>query len=200
MERLQPYLRGEARLAPGLPALRFGRVHEVTGRSVTAFLALAMAAAGGRPVWILRFGTGEPYSHGLAAFMDPGQILFVHVHDVRDALWAAETSLRSPSVASVLVELPRPPSLTESRRLQLAAEAGGTLGLVACPEHARPTAATTRWVCHPSPSPDDDSTRWSWSLYKNKDGTSGSWDVTWGWQARSLSVVPSPGGGPRDPA
>ncbi|MEM9838964.1 MAG: hypothetical protein AAF830_07380 [Pseudomonadota bacterium] len=200
MESLQPYLRGEARLAPELPSLRFGRVHEVAGRSALAFLAIALAAAGGRAVWIVRFGTGEPYTHGLSAFMDPGQLLFVHVHEVKDALWAAETALRSSSVSSVLVELPRPTSLTESRRLQLAAEAGGTLGLIYGPEHQQPTAATTRWVCHPRPATDSDSTRWHWALNKNKEGTSGSWDVTWRWQTRSVSVVSQDGGGSSHPA
>ncbi|NNU16060.1 hypothetical protein HK107_06965 [Parvularcula sp. ZS-1/3] len=188
--------RGKAQLARGLPGLSFGRLHEVTGPGALSFLALTVAAAGERAVWVLRFGTGEPHTHGLAAFLDPRQLFFVHVHDARDVLWAAETSLRSGSVASVLLELPRPPSLTESRRLQLAAEAGGSLGLILCPEHERPTASTTRWVCHPRPSPDLDSTRWQWALNKNKEGTNGSWDVSWRWKTRSLSVVPASGGGP----
>lgn len=195
MEILAPPDRPMARLHEALPGLGFGRLHEVAGLSGMAFLALAIEAAGGRAVWILRFGTGEPHAHGLAAFMDPRRLLFVHVHDVRDALWAAETSLRSGSVASVVLELPRPPSLTESRRLQLAAETGGSLGLLYGPEHERPTAATTRWVCHPRPRLTPDSTRWAWSLNKNKDGTNGSWDVTWDWKTRSLSVVSAPRSG-----
>ena len=60
-----------------------------------------------------------------------------------DLLWAMEEGLRTPGIGAVLGEI-RQLDLTASRRLQLAAESGGGVGLVLSPvETAGSTVAVT---------------------------------------------------------
>lgn len=85
--------------------------------------------------------------------------LFVDPPDLEARVWAADGALRCPSVAAVVVD-GRGLRMPAARRLQLAAEAGGGLGLIARPadEVREPSAAATRWrvrrgaPCGESPS------------------------------------------------
>jgi protein ImuA len=71
----------------------------------------------------------------------------------RDALWALEQSLRSSSVAVVLAWLGKLNDLT-FRRLQLAAEAGGSIGMLLRPGHCRkqPSWAAVRLLVNALPT------------------------------------------------
>jgi hypothetical protein len=68
--------------------------------------------------------------------VDPGRLIVVRPRTVRDELWAAVQSLRSPVVAAVWATIDRLES-RNFRRLQLAAEAGHTLGVLVRPAHVR---------------------------------------------------------------
>ena len=91
-----------------------------------------------------------PYGPGLDLFGLPlRQLLILRVSRPLDLLWAFEEALKSRALAAVLAELPEDGSaadLTATRRLTLAARAGGGLGLLL---RHRPsplaTAAMTRW-------------------------------------------------------
>lgn len=76
----------------------------------------------------------------------------------------------------VVAGLSAPADLTESRRLQLAAETGGSTGLCLIPDVPVNNAAETRWrsipLCRQSPS-----TSHRWELIKNKKGMLGCWDI-----------------------
>jgi protein ImuA len=61
--------------------------------------------------------------------VDPGRLIVVRPRSMRDEIWAAVQSLRSPMVAAVWAMIDRVDS-RNFRRLQLAAEAGGTLGVL----------------------------------------------------------------------
>jgi protein ImuA len=141
---------------PHLPAggLALGAVHEVLAGEAGAasgFVALlagrassAQDAAGASILWIAP--EPEVWAPGVARLGVRPELLVVVRARGKDALWAAEESLRCPAVAATIVEVPDL-DLTTSRRLQLAAEAGRGIGLVLRSEQASisPTASLTRW-------------------------------------------------------
>jgi len=82
--------------------------------------------------------------------------------DEDQRLWAIDQSLRCPGVSAVLADASGL-DMGGSRRLQLAAEAGGGLGLLARPpeEVKSLSAAATRWVVSPRVS---ETKRVSWKV------------------------------------
>jgi len=67
---------------------------------------------------------GLPYGFGLGQIgFDPDRLLLVEAPKARDALWAAEESLRAACAGAVLLDGVAP-DLTAQRRLLLAAEQG----------------------------------------------------------------------------
>ena len=79
-----------------------------------------------------------PYAPALAALdIDIGKILLVHPKQHEEALWAMEQASKSGNCSAVLGWLDeRRLTLTATRRLQLAAKQGGTLGCLFRPEAA----------------------------------------------------------------
>jgi protein ImuA len=169
LARLDAVGRGSgAVLALGLPGidralpgggLARGCLHELCGASERgAALGFAVAllgrlmAAGGHVVWIgLR---DELFAPGLAELgLAPERLIMVRARAQGARLWALEEALRSPGLAAALAEVDRL-SLTESRRLQLAAEAKGVSALLLRPPGAgaTPSAAATRWLIEAAPS------------------------------------------------
>jgi protein ImuA len=122
--------------------------------------------------------------------------------DGADGLWAAEEALRCPAVGAVCLVAAAPIDLTAGRRLQLAAEAGGALGIALVPAHAlaRPSAAHTRWRISTLPGTgaaahDLGEPRWRLELLRCRGGTGagdsgrpGGWRVVWRASARRLEV------------
>ena len=136
-------------------------VHEVTGSSAGGFAAMLAGkfCKTGKPVlWCVEAASKAAlYGPGLAAFgVSPDQLIVVHCRTVAEMLWAMEEGLREEVVGLVIGESVKPLSLTISRRLQLAAETGGTMGLILC--HGKtegvlaPSAVTTRWQVDSIPS------------------------------------------------
>ncbi|MEN6459354.1 MAG: hypothetical protein ABFC63_10535 [Thermoguttaceae bacterium] len=80
------------------------------------------------------------------------QLLLVRPQDVADHDWAADQLLRSVAVAAVLI-WPRTSDVRTLRRWQLAAEQGGTLGLLLRPAAVRsePSWADVRLLVEPLP-------------------------------------------------
>lgn len=64
-----------------------------------------------------------------AAGVDTSKLLIIRPESVRDLLWTLEESLRTGSCSAVMA-WPNTLSTTETRRLQLAAETGKTLGFL----------------------------------------------------------------------
>lgn len=199
-------------LIDGLPGIPRGRITEVIGDASTPFAAVLAGKAKGATMWVLPLHSPDiPYAHGLLPFVDPTDICFVWVTNRREALWSTEESLRSGACTSVITELNTPPSFQEGRRLQLAAQDGGTIGLLLLPPHRQTTPASMRWECHSRISPSFDSTWWEWRVTKNKIGTIGSgaiqyggmgwsdkgWDVVWERKTGRLSLAEQLGCEPR---
>jgi protein ImuA len=160
--------------------LQNGRVHEVCGSAADAFAVTIAARLMGPLIWIggeKQVGSLSPTA--LQDFFDPARVLTVSCQTRKETLWAAEQALRCGGAAGaalgVIIEMNMGPNLTESRRLQLAAEAGRSLGLVLIGKRAQSSAAQTRWQCEALPQ----DASWKWSLQKNKSGPVGTWNVTW---------------------
>jgi protein ImuA len=170
-----------------------GAVHEILAAepgTCTAFCGHLLGRAGGPAAWIAPPRAADlPWPPGLAALgLAPADLILLDAAG-DDALWAAEQALRSPALGAVVALLPRL-DLASARRLQLAAEAGGTLGLLLRPEQARPhgtgqapTAARTRWRISPLPGAGAapyrlGAARWRLSLLLARGGRPGAWDVT----------------------
>ena len=106
-----------------------------------------------------------------------------------DLLWCVEEALRSDPVSLVIAEPEKPMSLTAGRRLQLAAEAGRTIGLMLIRQEAGSNATETRWNCKPVASTVADSTLHQWDLNKNKKGTIRSWVLNWNGTSAAFHMV-----------
>ncbi len=156
-----------------------------------AALLARLAARRHRAVLWLAAGD-PPYAPGVTSFgLPPDRLVVARVPRPADRLWALEETARSGAVAAVLAEADRL-DLTAGRRLQLAAEAGGTTLLVLrrrCAEDPA-CAAVSRWrvVTAPgrtarlgdgAPLPGTGHPRWRLDLRRCRGGRPGSWSLMW---------------------
>ncbi len=195
---------------PGGGLARAG-LHEVMAAepgAAAGFCAMALARAEGTVLWI----AAEPdaWPPGLSRFgLSAANLVLVQARRPADALWAMEEALRCPGVAGALLVLAEV-DMTAARRLQLAAEAGGALGLLLRPDAEaeqgspadtlRPrgsgqaaSAALTRWRVgalagagggrHALGDP-----RWQLELLRCRGGRPQEWQVTWQPAAGCLTV------------
>lgn len=226
--------RALGRLALGVAAVdgvlnggfAFGRVHEMAGPAADGFAVALLASLGaeGAVLWCQDGRRGDPvYPPGLAALgLDPGRVVFVACRGADECLWAMEEALASGAVLAVLGEVDRRVDLTASRRLQLAAEKGGALGVVFPPavsafspalpgrgaDALAPNALSTRWRVTPTGLAagacgfsSGVSARWRLDLKRQRGGGTGSWIVEWTAHgaARGFSVVSQAGDGQNSP-
>lgn len=156
--RLRPGQGGPApRCSSGIAALdaalgggfALAAVHELlapggdAAAHTVAILTATRAVAGRR--WIFLLDTaGDFYPPAAAQLGLPlERLVVIRVQRPADALWVAEQALRCRFVGAVLVAL-REMDGRQSRRLQLAAEAGGGLGLVLLSAASGATFAASR--------------------------------------------------------
>lgn len=182
--------------------LRLARVHEVMGTASYSFALLSAQKAGVPLLWICEARLGPHlFPEGIAAFLRPDQLLLARPAHQKDSLAVAEEALKDKALKSVILESQAPLNLREGRRLQLAAQTGGGLGLCLIRDGMGSNAAETRWVCTPYYDPIEDSaaqaatqdsTWMRWECIKNKSGTIGAWHVRWDRTAHRLHMVPAP--------
>ncbi|MFC5343409.1 ImuA family protein (plasmid) [Brevundimonas staleyi] len=169
--------------------LALGALHEVAGGGAGAVdgTASALFAAGiagrtrGPVLWCLT--RKDLFAPSLAqAGLGGDRILYVEAGDEKTVLACFEEGLRHGSLGAVIGEVARL-SMTASRRLQLAAESTGTLGIAVrrwrrqaeAVDFGQPTAATTRWrvtalPSSPLPSAGVGRARWFVELIRSKAG------------------------------
>ncbi len=192
---------GAPALDSWLPAGGLARkgLHEFIGAPLDlAPLALALILAGrsnGPVVWIrlAHAALGLPYGFGLGQIgFDPDRLLLVEAPKARDALWAAEESLRAACAGMVLLDGVAP-DLTAQRRLLLAAEQGDGPALAAydATSVASSSAATTRFRVTSQAAAQDASglgaPRWRVELERCRGGRAGrSMLLEWNEAERSL--------------
>lgn len=168
-----------------------GRVHEVCGPGADVFVAVLCGQLNVFAFWFQESWRRERLNPlGLSEYFDPSKLLLAKPKDQSSLLAVAEDALRDGSAPLVVIELSKPLTLTEARRLQLAADNGRSTGVCIIAETHGSNAAETRWKCEPI-FDQQDSTRHNWKLIKNKRGTLGSWNVRWDASARRIIVVPS---------
>lgn len=156
-------------------ALRTGRIHEVAGDAADMIAVRSAACTKGPVIWIAphrAIGTLAPT--GIQDFIDPQRLILIGIVSRDEALWAAEQALQTCSGAAVIAELWNGPDLRESRRLQIAAETAGSIGVLLITGEARNSAAETRWQASSLAEGG-----WRWSCEKDKRGPGGAWEVHW---------------------
>jgi protein ImuA len=171
----------------GLPR---GALHEVAAETpADAGAATGFAAAlvgrfaatgfgGGTVLWCegrRTLDAGRIYPPGLARFgIDPGRLIVARPKNDAEALWTVEEGLRG-GVAAVVGEV-EAVSLTESRRLQLAAAGSGTPALVILPRPDGASAALTRWRIA-ALAGEADAPRWRATLARCRGGAPFAWTL-----------------------
>jgi len=182
------------RSAPADPfSLLAARVHEAEGPGRRSFALFHTLRHPGPVLWILpEHEPKRPMLRGLPAGLGERLMLLTPKGET-DLLWCVEEALRATPVALVIAEPQQPLSLTAGRRLQLAAETGGTTGLMLIRDGQGSNASETRWRCEPAAAATADSTLHRWSLNKNKSGTIGSWTVNWNGASAAVHLVSQAG-------
>ncbi len=147
--------------------LALGALHEIAGGGNGAIdgAAAALFAAGiaartkGKVLWCL--ARPDLFAPALAqAGLSPDRVIYVEAGDDKTVLACVEEGLRHGGLGAVVAEIGRL-SMTASRRLQLAAEGTGAIGLALrrwrrqteATDFGQPTAAVTRWRVSTLPSP-----------------------------------------------
>ncbi|MFD2265116.1 ImuA family protein [Lacibacterium aquatile] len=169
----------------GLPT---GALHEVSGPGALGF---ALAIAGRAPGRVMRIAPpGGPllYGPGLARFaLTPRRLILADAKRGPALLWALEEALKSKALGSVIVQ-GADPDLTETRRLQLAAEAGGSLALL-IRDGGAASSALTRWHVTPAPASADGAIRWTLDLLRCRGGRPRRLLVEWQDEALCFHLV-----------
>lgn len=169
--------------------LAHGALHEfagggggtVDGAAAALFAAGVAARTKGKIVWCLT--RPDLFFPAIAqAGLDPNRVIFVESDREEDVLASMEEALAYGGLGAVVAELVRLP-MKASRRLQLAAEKKGTIGLVVrrwrrqteANDFGQPTASTTRWrvsavVSEGLPVPGVGRPRWLLELMRVKAG------------------------------
>ena len=168
----------------GLPA---GCIHEVKGTNLASALAFSsilsgrLAGAQGNIVYISADHSLHPL--GLLPYgtrLD--QFLLVTVRRSQDLAWAVMEALRCSQVSAVMTVLDGL-NLTDSRRLQLAAENSGATGFLLGHTTSAPIAAPiTRWKVSSNvgkPGQRFDEPAWTLDLLYCRGGRPGSWTIEW---------------------
>jgi protein ImuA len=176
--------------------LALGALHEVAGGGDGAIhgAAAALFAAGiaartrGKVLWCLT--RPDLFAPALAqAGLMPDRVIYVEAGDEKSVLICFEEGLRHGGLGAVVAEIARL-SLTASRRLQLAAESSGTIGIairrwrrpVEAADFGQPTASLTRWrvsvlPATPLPVPGVGRARWQLELIRCRAGESADFEV-----------------------
>ena len=177
-----------------------GALHEVCAASPgsgVAFAAILLAHCGGQVLWIsTEQESNLVWPPGLIPFgLAPESLILARAARWSEALWAMEEALRCPALgaAVLMAGAGQGLDLTATRRLHLAAEAGGVFGLLLRPDGAAgASAARTRW--HIAPLSSDAAPRWRLTLLRQRGGApAGPWNVSF--EAATGSLRLEAGGG-----
>lgn len=171
------------------------RAHEVTGAARVVFALAAAARLAGPVLWIQpTWGPERLMGDGVSAWIDPGRLVIARARTLVELLWTAEEALRSGAVPLVVADLPGLPTLTQTRRLHLAAEAGAERGaaplaLLLTAQPGGVSGIETRWRLDPAPGwAADGRPRWTLTRLRARMAPEARWQMT----ARGARLVPTP--------
>lgn len=194
---------GIAEIDDYLPArgLARGGIHELSGDtgSATSFLAafLGRQKAIRQVIWVTVSAGPSPL--GLSQLgLDHRRLTVIQTRRHDDQLWAAEEALRELGHSAVVAEIDKV-DLTESRRLQLAAEVSGAIGFLFRRDRS-PIASLTRWHIEPARSPDC-LPRWQLCLTRARGAEAGgTWTLGFDHAAFHFNLVAPMGHGQAEAA
>jgi protein ImuA len=189
---------GVAEIDDRLPGggLALGALHEVAGGANGALdgAAAALFAAGvlarthGQILWCV--SRRDLFAPAIAqAGLHPDRVIYAECGSEKAVLACFEEGLRHGGLAGVVAEVAKLP-MTPSRRLQLAAESTGTIGIAIrrwrrqteAADFGQPTASTTRWRVTALPSsplsmPGVGRPRWLVELIRARAGECADFEV-----------------------
>lgn len=158
------------------------RAHEASGPARRTFAMWLAARTEGPVLWISPPWTPERLNpDGVRQWVDPARLIFVSPKRGEDLLWIMEEVLRSGAVALAVADLPGLPSLTQVRRMHLAAETGSTegshipLGLLLTPGQGGAPGVETRWHLHPRHRQGQD--RWALERSRARTAPPKTWNL-----------------------
>ncbi len=176
--------------------LALGALHEVAGAGTGAVdgTAAALFTAGiagrtqGRVLWCVT--RQDLFAPALAqAGLTPDRVIYVEAGNEKSVLACFEEALRYRKLGAVVAEVAHL-SMTASRRLQLAAEDSGVIGLALrrwrrqaeAADFGLPTATTTRWRINVLPStslpvPGIGRARWGLELIRCRGGGAATFEL-----------------------
>jgi protein ImuA len=176
--------------------LALGALHEVAGGGKGAIdgAAAALFAAGiaartrGKVLWCVT--RPDLFAPAIAqAGLVPDRVIYVEAGDEKSILACFEEGLRHGGLGAVVAEVARL-SMTASRRLQLAAESSGAIGIAIrrwwrpaeAADFGLPAASVTRWrvsalPATPLPVPGVGRPRWQVELIRCRAGESADFEV-----------------------
>lgn len=189
---------GLAEIDQRLPGggLALGALHEVAGggngavdgAAAALFVAGVAARTKGKVLWCIT--RPDLFAPALAqAGLAPDRVIYVEAGDEKSLLACFEEGLRHGGLGAVVAEVASL-SMTASRRLQLAAEGTGSLGIALrrwrrqteAADFGQPTAAMTRWRVSvlpstPLPVPGVGRHRWLVELIRARAGESADFEL-----------------------
>lgn len=176
--------------------LALGSLHEVAGggngaldgAAAALFVAGIAARTSGKVLWCVT--RQDLFMPGLVqAGLSNNRVIMVECRDEKGVLECLEEGLRCRGLGAVVGEVARL-TMTASRRLQLAAEASGVLGIAVrrwrrqaeTSDYGHPTAAVTRWrvsvlPSEPLPVPGIGRARWYLELLRCRAAESADYVV-----------------------
>src|ERR1700682_518867 len=160
----------------------------IDGAAAALFAAGIAARTRGKVLWCL--ARPDLFAPALAqAGLMPDRVIYVEAGDEKSVLICFEEGLRHGGLGAVVAEVARL-SMMASRRLQLAAEQSGTIGLAIrrwrrpteAADFGQPTASVTRWrvtvlPAMPLPVPGVGRARWQLELLRCRAGESADFEV-----------------------
>lgn len=190
---------------PGCGLLR-GAIHDVVGDlpAITGFLAALLgrqASVARQPMAPILWVTphADLFVPGISQLgLDHKRLIVARARRDDDRLWAAEEALREAALGAVVAEI-EAADLTETKRLQLAAESSGGIGFL-IRRRRQTSAALTRWLIEPARS-HDGRAAWQVTLERCRGAEAGgSWILRWDDASLSFRLVAALGHRPAESA
>ncbi|MER9052509.1 ImuA family protein [Mesorhizobium sp. M0910] len=166
-----------------------GALHEVAGggngaidgAAASLFAAGIAARTQGKVLWCVT--RQDLFAPAIAQVgLHPDRVIYVEAGDDKSLLACFEEGLRHMGLGAVVAEVARL-SMTASRRLQLASEGSGAMGIAVrrwrrqteAADFGQPTASVTRWrvsvlPSRPLPVPGVGRARWQLELIRSRGG------------------------------
>lgn len=194
---------GIAEIDSRLPAggLARGGIHDLVGSlpAIAGFLAALLGRQTGLQQILWVTPQTDLYAPGLSQFgLNHRRLTLACARRVDDRLWAVEEGLRALEDGAVVAEVDKA-DLTETKRLQLAAESSGGIGFL-IRHRPEASAALTRWRIEPMRSADCRAT-WRVVLERCRGAEAGGdWNVEWDHASLSFRLAAILAGRPAENA